>query len=366
MQGVRRGTLLIADIGGYTNFLTAVELEHSTDILSDLIGAIVAQARGAFQLAKLEGDAVFCHAAEGSIDGPALITLVESCYFAFAERLRDIARASTCNCGACKLTPSLNLKFVLHHGEYVIHDVAGNAELVGADVINVHRLLKNHIVEATGKRGYAFFSQALVDYMALDAGTYELEPHSEEYDDVGEISGLVMDLQTSWQRHQEEQRVYVGSEDAIFTTEFDVPISPAVMWEFVNSPGKLALWGADKVVPGSEGPRGVGTVNHCIHGNATMVKQVLDWKPFRYVTESNKKGRFTIISTFELIPNADGGTHGIYRARPEGNALTRAFLRRVAPPQMRADFEHSLERLRAEIEGAPGQDVEPSPAAAAF
>ncbi len=46
MQGVvRRGTLLIADIGGYTNFLTAVELEHSIDILSDLIGAIVAQAR---------------------------------------------------------------------------------------------------------------------------------------------------------------------------------------------------------------------------------------------------------------------------------------------------------------------------------
>jgi hypothetical protein len=45
MQGVRRGTLLIADIGGYTNFLTAVELEHSTDILSDLIGAIVARRR---------------------------------------------------------------------------------------------------------------------------------------------------------------------------------------------------------------------------------------------------------------------------------------------------------------------------------
>jgi class 3 adenylate cyclase len=59
MPEVRRGTLLIADIGGYTNFLTAVELEHSTDILSDLVGAIVAQASGAFQLAKLEGDAVF-------------------------------------------------------------------------------------------------------------------------------------------------------------------------------------------------------------------------------------------------------------------------------------------------------------------
>src|SRR5438552_13315487 len=141
MSGVRRGSLLIADIGGYTNFLPAVELEHSTDILSDLVGAIVAQARGAFQLAKLEGDAVFCHAPEGSIDGPALMTLVESCYFAFAERLRDIARVSTCDCGACKLTPSLNLKFVARHGEYVIHDVAGNSELVGPDVISVHRLL---------------------------------------------------------------------------------------------------------------------------------------------------------------------------------------------------------------------------------
>jgi uncharacterized protein YndB with AHSA1/START domain len=174
-----------------------------------------------------------------------------------------------------------------------------------------------------------------------------------------------MDLESSWQRHQEEQRVYVDPTDAIFTTEFDVPVPPAVLWEYINSPGKLALWGADEVVPGSEGPRGVGTVNHCIHGNARMVKQVLDWKPFRYVTESNKKGRFTIISTFELTPTADGGTHGVYRAQPEGNALTRAFLRRVAPPQMKADFAHSLPLLRAQIDASTAAPDEASPGVAA-
>jgi hypothetical protein len=351
MSGLRRGTLFIGDIGGYTNFLTAVELEHSTDILSDLMGAIVAQARGAFQLAKLEGDAVFCHAPEGSIDGPAFITLVESCYFAFAERLRDIGRASTCECGACRLTPSLNLKFVAHHGEYVVHDVAGSSELVGPEVISVHRLLKNHVFEATGKRGYAFFSQALVDQMSLDPKTYNLEPHTEEYEDVGAIHGLVLDLEASWLRHQEEQRVYVLPEEALFVSEFDVPVSPAVMWDFLNSPAKMRLWGADDMQTMTEGPRGVGTVNHCIHGNARMVKQVLDWKPFRYVTESNKKGRFTLVSTCELTPNLDGSTHCAYRMRPEGSALAKAIIRRVAPAQMKRDFDHALALLQAEFAG---------------
>ena len=136
MIAPEKGYLLIADIGGYTKFITAVELEHSTDILADLINSIAAQAVGAFHLAKLEGDAFFVFAPEGSIDGPAFLTLVESCYFAFAERLRDISRANTCECGACRLTPSLNLKFVAHAGQYSKQTMAGSMELVWYSAIS--------------------------------------------------------------------------------------------------------------------------------------------------------------------------------------------------------------------------------------
>jgi hypothetical protein len=41
---VQRGCLLLADLSGYTRYLTGVELEHSHDVLADLLG-VVAPAR---------------------------------------------------------------------------------------------------------------------------------------------------------------------------------------------------------------------------------------------------------------------------------------------------------------------------------
>jgi hypothetical protein len=41
MRGTRRGCLVIADIGGYTRYLSGVELDHSTDILADLLQTVV-------------------------------------------------------------------------------------------------------------------------------------------------------------------------------------------------------------------------------------------------------------------------------------------------------------------------------------
>src|SRR5439155_10668275 len=87
MPGVERGCLLIADISGYTAYLSGVELEHAHDILADLLGTVIGELRGLFQLAKLEGDAVFCHAPEpepsddagvgaGGHDGSTLLTAV--------------------------------------------------------------------------------------------------------------------------------------------------------------------------------------------------------------------------------------------------------------------------------------------------
>lgn len=344
----QRGCLLIADIGGYTKFLTAVELEHSTDILSDLLGAIVAQAEGAFKLAKLEGDAVFVHAAEGTVDGPAFVTILESCYFAFAERLRDISRASSCDCGACRLTPSLHLKFVAHAGEYAIHTVAGNSELVGPEVIAVHRLLKNYVVEKTGKRGYAFMSQQLIDYFGLDPAEFGFTQHLEHYDDVGDIPGYVFDLEQAWQQHEAERRVFVAPEDSIFTLRETFPIAPAELWDWFASPAKMARWGADAMETTTKGARGVGTTNHCVHGANSILKQVVDWKPFHYMSEHQQKGPFGMVSTVELTP-VEGGTVMEFRIKGEGNALQRAVFRKMAPPQLRKDFGAALVKLHAAI-----------------
>ena len=135
-MGVETGSLVLADIGGYTKYLTGVELDHPHDILADLLSVVVHTLTPALRLAKLEGDAVFCHLddAEGGADASTLVTLVEACYFAFHARVRDIQFATSApaeRAAASRPTP----KFLGHHGQYVAHEIAGSRELVGPDVV---------------------------------------------------------------------------------------------------------------------------------------------------------------------------------------------------------------------------------------
>src|SRR5947208_1469988 len=159
---------LIADISGYTGYLADVELDHAQDILADLIGSVVTALRPGFRLAKLEGDAAFTYATIEKVDGSMLLDTIERCYFAFRRRRRDVRQATACDCNACVRIPDLNLKFVVHHGSAILQKVAGRQELLGSDVVVVHRLLKNDVVETTGIDAYALISQACIDASDLD------------------------------------------------------------------------------------------------------------------------------------------------------------------------------------------------------
>ena len=145
--------LVIADISGYTGYLAGVEIDHAQDILADLMGTIVSALRPGFRLAKLEGDAAFTFAITEQMDGSLLLDTIERCYFGFRRRRRDVRQATSCECNACVRIPDLNLKFVVHHGTILRQRVAGREELLGSDVIVVHRLLKNDVVELDGYRG---------------------------------------------------------------------------------------------------------------------------------------------------------------------------------------------------------------------
>ncbi|HLN07871.1 MAG TPA: DUF2652 domain-containing protein [Xanthobacteraceae bacterium] len=109
--------LVMADISGYTGYLAGVELDHAQDILADLIDTIVGALRPPFQLSKLEGDAAFVYLVAPEFDGSHLQDTIESAYFTFRRRQRDIKQASICECDACRLIPTLDLKFIAHYGQ---------------------------------------------------------------------------------------------------------------------------------------------------------------------------------------------------------------------------------------------------------
>src|SRR4029077_6806818 len=101
----------IADISGYTSFLAGVELDHAQDIIADFMDTVVKGLRPPFRLAKLEGDAAFVYAVAEKVDGSLLQDTIESAYFKFRRRLRDVKQASTCECKTCVAMSGLDFKF---------------------------------------------------------------------------------------------------------------------------------------------------------------------------------------------------------------------------------------------------------------
>src|SRR3972149_1745752 len=161
----QHGYLIIADISGYTSFFAKTELEHSQEILSELLELLVSRFQPTMTISKLEGDAVFAYASEEVFArSETLIDFIESMYAAFRDRQLSIKRATTCTCNACRNIPSLDLKFFIHCGDYIQQTIANIKELVGSDVNLVHRLTKNHATEATGWRGEPVVSHKMRDH----------------------------------------------------------------------------------------------------------------------------------------------------------------------------------------------------------
>lgn len=227
---------MIADISGYTRFLAGVELDHAQDILADLIGTVVTGLRPPFRLAKLEGDAAFVYAITDAIDGSLLQDSIEATYFAFRRRLRDIKQATVCQCDACRQMATLDLKFVVHHGQMAIQAMAGQEELVGRDVILVHRLLKNAATEKVGGHAYALFSDACIGAMGIDAKQHGMIEHSELIDVIGEAQVWIRDLETAWQTANERNRFAVTRDGAALIVEGDVLAPRQLAWEFFTLP----------------------------------------------------------------------------------------------------------------------------------
>ena len=67
----RSGFLVIADLTGYTAYLSGSEIEHAPVIAGDLLETIVGRLEPPFRLAKFEGDAAFLFVEDGRADGVA-------------------------------------------------------------------------------------------------------------------------------------------------------------------------------------------------------------------------------------------------------------------------------------------------------
>jgi hypothetical protein len=339
----QHGYLLIADISGYTSFVAGTELEHSHEILADLLGTICEKIETILTLHKLEGDAVFAYVPESKITrGETVLELIESTYVAFRDRQTSIKRATTCTCNACRNIPSLDLKFIAHHGDYIVQHVRDIREMVGSDVNLIHRLLKNHVVEATSWRAYMMFTESCLDHLKLNLENMYVQ--MEEYEHLGEVKTYNMDLHQRYKEIMDERRIVIDEKDAdiVFNIDFSTP--PPVTWEWIQDPVKRNQWSGDVHWFMGERPMGragKGASNHCAHGKTLSTEVTLDWHPFEYSTvDSFENGKRMFSETFRFEPLPDGGTrlHDIMQMHvPLPRFIRRVMVRMLMVHQYKYD-----------------------------
>jgi uncharacterized protein DUF2652 len=332
----QHGFLVIADISGYTSFVAKTELEHSHEILSELLELLVSKFEPLMTISKLEGDAVFAFAAEGVFTrGETLIDFIEAMYVAFRDKQLSMKRATTCTCNACRNIPSLDLKFFVHCGDFIQQKIANIRELVGSDVNLIHRLTKNHLSETTGWRAYILLTEQSCSRLNLDLAGAHIQ--MEEYEHLGQIKTYNIDLHQRYKEITEARRIMLDEKEADFILLTDFPTPPAVTWEWIHDPDKRNAWSDGHVTwaigDRPQGRAGVGSSNHCAHGKSISTEVIADWHPFEYYTAhsfENGKHVFTETVCFEPLPNGGTRVHDFLRMlMPIPTFMRRVMLRHV-------------------------------------
>jgi hypothetical protein len=201
MNSKQTGYLFLADISGYTRFQAQTELEHSHMAISYLLETIVEHLTPTLTIVKIEGDAVFAYIEDDRrpSDG-TLLGLLDKTYIAFRDKAINLRKGSTCQCRACEALPSLDLKFIGHHGEFMVQQIAGIRDLFGSDVTLAHRLLKNNISETMGWHGYALLTRQGLEHCRGDKAAFVKQ--TETYEHLGEVEIYVANLSEHYDRAQ--------------------------------------------------------------------------------------------------------------------------------------------------------------------
>lgn len=323
-----RGYLVIADITGYTAFLSDSELEHAEDSLRDLLDLIVEQTKPPLVISRLEGDAVISYAPEASfLLGQTMLEIIENIYVKFREARQRMRLNTTCTCNACQNIPNLDLKFFVHYGTYMLQKITNYSELVGNDVNIAHRLLKNTIKEETGIAAYAAYTEAAVQALRIHEFVDEMQEHNEEIPDIGEMKLFVENLAPAWERESKRRRVFIDPEEALFVLETNIPAQPPLVWDYFMRPEyRMILTGADSIEVDNKkfGRLGEGSAYICAHGDQKTIHAIVDWRPFDYYSYEAQirpglSGTFTT-----LFKASENGTRVITTlGRLQGSAIAR-------------------------------------------
>jgi len=254
-----QGTLVLADISGYTKYMAGTEHEHSIEILRELIETIANSFEGRLHVDQLEGDAL-CATTERT--DPKILEWLNETFGRFHGRLRDIRELSTCPCRACESAGDLGLKFIVHRGEFSRQQIGTAVQLYGTDVNLVHRLAKNTVP----LREYVFATDAtLAGWPNAARDGFVAAPQTY---DVGRVDASYADLAAVKERALNDRVIEVKPGNAKLHLQYRYDAPPEQVWRILMEPqSRQRYLDVPRVdmIPGAKGTY-LGAEFHCRHG----------------------------------------------------------------------------------------------------
>ena len=191
-MGPEHAVLLIADIGGYTEYMSThrMSLAHAEVNTGRLLETVI-DAAPDFDLIEIEGDAAFLSRKTAAERDDALSATTQAAvrmHRAFHVERQNVA-TNLCPCQSCHQAKNLKLKFVAHVGEVATQTIRDRRKLVGIDVIHVHRLLKNPVQAPE----YVLLSEELyrTDAAVLPEQVHEI---TQELEGIGLARGYYVEI----------------------------------------------------------------------------------------------------------------------------------------------------------------------------
>jgi hypothetical protein len=191
-MAAERAVLMIADIGGYTDYMRThrMSLAHAEVNTARLLEAMI-DAAPHFELIEIEGDAAFMYRNADTLNGGGPVAAVTQAaaamHRAFHVERRNVV-TNLCPCEACSQANDLKLKFVAHIGEVASQRIRDRRKLVGIDVIHVHRMLKG-VVDAPE---YVLFSEEL--YRTGEDALPEVREVPQELEGIGPANAFLVEI----------------------------------------------------------------------------------------------------------------------------------------------------------------------------
>jgi len=351
------GYLLIADITGYTWYLSESELEHAQDTLTELLELLVGQTRPPLVISRLAGDAVISYGLhENFFQGQTFVEIIEETYLAFRKAIELMVMNNTCRCNACANVSKLDLKFFLHYGQFGIQHIADHDELVGSEVNLLHRLLKNDVTEKTGFGAYVLYTESVIGQLNVADFVETMTPHTESYEHLGRVKVWIQDLWPVWERRRQETVIEIPENEIDAKVSVDIQMPPERVWDYMLQPEfRNALIGSTRmtIANRSQGRVAPGSVYQCYHGDKLVPQTILAWEPFKRIVikqpfpmaQSN-----TMLGEYRMEAMNGGTRLTASSTKPSGplsGRLVYTLMRRVIPRMS----GRALDNFRQLIEG---------------